>query len=153
ILGYSRMHKGVDFAARTGTPVRAAGDGVIAKEGWFGTYGNYVRINHSDSYATAYAHLSRYAPGTRPGMRVTQGQIIGYVGATGAATGPHLHYEVLRYNAQVNPMTLKFATGRNLDGKLLEAFNTERDRIDQLRAAQPGGAPMMAAASASTGVG
>ena len=153
ILGYSRMHKGVDFAARTGTPIRAAGDGVILRDGWFGTYGNYVRIRHGDSYDTAYAHLSRFAAGIRPGARVTQGQVIGYVGATGAATGPHLHYEVLRFNAQVNPMKLNFATGRNLDGKILEAFDAERDRIDALRASQPGGTPMMTAAAAPTGVG
>jgi murein DD-endopeptidase MepM/ murein hydrolase activator NlpD len=151
ILGYSRMHKGVDFAARAGTPIHAAGDGVIARASWFGTYGNYVRIKHGNSYDTAYAHMSRFAAGIRPGVHVSQGQVIGYVGATGAATGPHLHYEVLRHNAQINPMKLNFATGRNLEGKALAAFNVERDRIDALRAAQPGSAPLMAAAA--TGLG
>jgi len=144
ILGYSRMHKGVDFAARTGTPIRAAGDGVIVRSSWFGSYGNYVRIHHSDDYDTAYAHMSAFAQGIHPGVHVSQGTVIGYVGATGSATGPHLHYEVLRYNSQINPMNLNFATGRNLDGKTLEAFKTERDRIDALRA---GEAPLVAAAS------
>jgi murein DD-endopeptidase MepM/ murein hydrolase activator NlpD len=146
ILGYSKMHKGVDFAARPGTPIRAAGDGVIVRANWFGTYGNYVRIKHGNSYDTAYAHMARFAPGVRSGARVAQGQVIGYVGTTGNSTGPHLHYEVLHFNDQVNPMKLTFATGRNLDGKTLQAFEGERGRIDALRAGQTS-APLIASAS------
>lgn len=146
ILGYSLMHRGVDFAAGTGTPVRAAGDGVVARAGPYGSYGNYVRIRHGNGYETAYAHLSRFASGLRAGMSVRQGQVVGYVGATGRATGPHLHYEVLLKNAQVNPMTLKLATGRNLEGQDLALFGTERDRIDALRALPAGAAPVMASA-------
>jgi murein DD-endopeptidase MepM/ murein hydrolase activator NlpD len=147
ILGYSRMHKGVDFAARPGTPIRAAGDGVIVRASWLGTYGNYVRIKHGNSYDTAYAHMSGFASGVRPGAHVAQGQIIGYVGTTGNSTGPHLHYEVLHFDDQVNPMKLTFATGRNLDGKTLAAFKSERGRIDALRFGQAN-APLVASAAA-----
>ncbi len=148
ILGYSRLHKGVDFAAGAGTPIKAAGDGVIERAGAFGTYGNYVRIRHADRYATAYGHLSRYAPGIKPGASVRQGQVIGYVGATGGATGPHLHYEVLLRNTQVNPMSLKLATGRNLSTADLALFEKERARIDALRA-QGTTAPALVANAAS----
>ncbi|HCM83047.1 MAG TPA: peptidoglycan DD-metalloendopeptidase family protein [Alphaproteobacteria bacterium] len=103
VLGYSAMHKGVDFAAPTGTPVYAAGDGKVEKASRFSSYGNYVKIRHNGTYSTAYAHLSRYGKGIRPGARVTQGQVIGYVGSTGRSTGPHLHFEVLQGGAQVNP--------------------------------------------------
>lgn len=103
VLGYSAMHKGVDFAAPTGTPIYAAGDGVIEKASRFSSYGNYVKIRHNGTYSTAYAHLSRYGKGIRPGVRVTQGQVIGYVGTTGRSTGPHLHFEVVQNGAQVNP--------------------------------------------------
>jgi len=147
ILGYSRMHKGVDFAARPGTPIHAAGDGVVVRAGWFGTYGNYLRIKHGDSYDTAYAHLSSFANGLHAGEHVSQGEVVGYVGTTGNSTGPHLHYEVLKNNTQINPMNLNFATGRNLDGKTLDAFKIERDRIDALRG---GGASLVAAATATT---
>lgn len=136
ILGYSRMHRGVDFAASVGTPIMAAGDGVIVRAGPFSTFGNYVRIRHGDGYETAYAHMSRFARGLRPGMRVHQGQIIGYVGTTGRSTGPHLHYEVLRGGQQINPMSLRTATGRNLAGRALELFEQERGRIDRLREAR-----------------
>ncbi len=152
ILGYSKMHKGTDFAARSGTPVRAAGDGVVGRAGWFGTYGNYVRIKHGNGYDTAYAHLSRFAAGVRNGSRVSQGQVIGYVGSTGNSTGPHLHYEVLLHNNAVNPMRLKFATGRNLDGATLKAFMAERNRIDTLRAGGPVSAPLVASAAGASGV-
>jgi murein DD-endopeptidase MepM/ murein hydrolase activator NlpD len=147
ILGYSLMHRGVDFAAGTGTPVRAANNGVVVRAGPFGSYGNYVRLRHGNGYDTAYAHLSRFASGLRAGMSVRQGQVIGYVGATGRATGPHLHYEVMLKNTQVNPMTLKLATGRNLDGGEMAMFGKERDRIDALRALPSGAAPVMASAA------
>jgi murein DD-endopeptidase MepM/ murein hydrolase activator NlpD len=149
ILGYSRMHRGVDFAAGTGTPIKAAGDGVIARAARYGTYGNYVRLRHASGYDTAYAHLSRFAQGIRPGVSVRQGQVIGYVGSTGASTGPHLHYEVMFKNAQVNPMSLKLATGRNLDSADLALFEKERDRIDALRAKGTTTPSLVASASAS----
>ncbi|RJF86310.1 M23 family peptidase [Oleomonas cavernae] len=103
ILGYSKMHKGLDFAAPTGTPILAAGDGVIDKIGRAGAYGNYVRLRHDGKYSTAYAHMSRFARGLKPGSRVRQGQTIGYVGTTGRSTGPHLHYEILTAGKQINP--------------------------------------------------
>lgn len=133
VLGYSRMHRGTDFAARTGTPILAAGDGTVLRANRFGTYGNYVRIRHANGYETAYAHMSRFARGIRAGARVRQGDVIGYVGNTGRSTGPHLHYEVLRNGRQINPMTLSVANGRNLTGRDLELFMIERARIDTLR--------------------
>lgn len=122
VLGYTKMHKGVDFAAPTGTAVYASADGVIERAGRFSSFGNYVRIRHSSKMSTAYAHLSRYGKGIRPGVRVKQGQIIGYVGTTGRSTGPHLHYEVLVNNVQVNPRSVKFATDNSLSGKELARF-------------------------------
>lgn len=136
ILGYSRMHQGTDFAAPTGTPILAAGDGTIVRAGPYGGYGNYVRIRHANGYETAYAHMSRFARGMRAGARVRQGQVIGYVGTTGRSTGPHLHYEVLQRGRQMNPMTLRVANGRNLEGRALELFMIERERIDTLRQAR-----------------
>jgi len=131
VLGYSLMHRGVDFAASIGTPIFAAGDGVVERAGPFSTYGNYVKIRHANGYETAYAHLSRV--GVRTGMRVRQGQIIGLVGETGRATGPHLHYEVLHAGQQVNPMSLRVPNGRNLTDRALQLFIIERERIDTIR--------------------
>jgi murein DD-endopeptidase MepM/ murein hydrolase activator NlpD len=133
ISGYNRQHKGVDFAAPRGTPIKAAGDGVVERADRYGGYGNYVRIRHAQGYKTAYAHMSGFAKGLRTGKRVEQGDIIGYVGSTGASTGPHLHYEVLLNNAQINPQKLKIATGVALAGADLARFKAERDRIDALR--------------------
>ncbi len=133
ILGYNKMHKGLDFAAPTGTPIYAAGDGVVEKAGRWGAYGNYVRIRHNSSYKTAYAHMSKFGRGVRAGTRVTQGQVIGYVGSTGRSTGPHLHYEVLVDGAQVNPRSIELPSGEILAGADLEAFQAERARIDGLR--------------------
>jgi murein DD-endopeptidase MepM/ murein hydrolase activator NlpD len=133
ILGYSRMHRGTDFAAPTGTAILAAGDGTVVRASRYGAYGNYIRIRHANGYETAYAHMSRYARGMRAGARVRQGQVIGYVGTTGRSTGPHLHYEVLRRGAQINPVNLRVANGRNLTGRALELFQIERARIDTLR--------------------
>lgn len=133
ILGYSRMHRGTDFAAPTGTPILAAGEGTIVRAGPFSSFGNYVRIRHANGYETAYAHMSRFARGIHAGTRVRQGQIIGYVGTTGRSTGPHLHYEVLRRGQQINPINLRVANGRNLTGRALELFEIERQRIDTLR--------------------
>ncbi len=152
ILGYSKLHKGVDFAAVSGTPVMAAGDGVVRRANRFGGYGNYVRLSHSGGYDTAYGHLLRFAKGVRPGARVRQGQIIAYVGSTGSSTGPHLHYEVLQRNRNVNPMSLKVATGRSLDGRALAAFKQEKQRIEALRAGGGDQPATLLFASASPGL-
>ena len=114
ILGYTKMHRGLDFAAPSGTPVFAAGDGIIEKAGWNGSYGKYIRIKHTGIYKTAYAHLSGFHNNVRIGTRVLQGKIIGYVGTTGRSTGPHLHYEVIKNNIQVNPMRIKLPAGKNI---------------------------------------
>jgi len=122
ILGYTRMHKGLDFAARRGTPIFAAGDGVVEFVGRNGGYGKYVRIRHNDMFKTAYAHMHRYGRGIRKGRRVRQGQVIGYVGSTGRSTGPHLHYEVHNAGRQINPRSIKLPSGRKLMGRQLMAF-------------------------------
>ena len=134
VLGYSAMHRGVDFAAPIGSPILAAGDGTIERAGPFSTYGNYVKIRHANGYETGYAHVSRVA--VRPGERVRQGEVIGYVGETGRATGPHLHYEVLKGGSQINPMSLRVPNGRNLTGRALQLFQIERARIDTIRLAR-----------------
>jgi murein DD-endopeptidase MepM/ murein hydrolase activator NlpD len=133
VLGYSLMHRGVDFAAAIGAPILAAGDGVVERAGPFSTYGTYVKLRHANGYETAYAHMSAIAAAIYPGARVRQGQIIGFVGETGRATGPHLHYEVLRGGQQINPMSLQVPNGRNLTGRALELFAIERARIDTVR--------------------
>jgi murein DD-endopeptidase MepM/ murein hydrolase activator NlpD len=133
ILGYSRMHKGVDFAGAVGTPIFAAGDGVIAQIGKNRGYGNYVRIKHNSQYATAYGHMSRFAKGLKQGSKVRQGDVIGFVGATGLATGPHLHYEVLVNGAQINPMNVKLAAGTKLEGKELKRFEAQKQQLEALR--------------------
>ncbi len=122
VLGYNKMHKGTDFAAPTGTPIYAAGNGVVEFRGRNGGYGNYVRIRHNGKYKTAYAHMSRFGKGIRKGSHVKQGQIIGYVGSTGRSTGPHLHYEVLEHGNQVNPRKKKFNASTKLAGADLKAF-------------------------------
>ena len=131
ILGYTKMHKGVDFAARTGTPIMAAGDGVVEMAGRNGGYGNYIRLRHNNSIKTAYAHMSKFAKGMGKGKRVKQGDIIGYVGTTGRSTGPHLHYEVLVDNRQRNPMGVELPVGEELKGKELDKFKRFLPAIDQ----------------------
>ncbi|MCY3980847.1 MAG: peptidoglycan DD-metalloendopeptidase family protein [Alphaproteobacteria bacterium] len=131
ILGYSMMHRGVDFGAPTGTPIRAAGDGTVVSRGWKGAYGRYIRIRHRGGYQTAYAHLSRYAKGLRQGGRVKQGEVIGYVGSSGRSTGPHLHYEVIVNGRQVNPVTLKLPSNQSLADEALERFRLHRNEIDR----------------------
>lgn len=133
ILGYTRMHKGVDFAAPTGTPIYAAGDGVVTMAGRNGAYGNYVRIRHNSEYQTAYAHMSQIARGIRPGVRVRQGQVIGFVGSTGLSTGPHLHYEVLQAGRQVNPLQVSGTVAERLEGAELVAFRRQVAAVDALR--------------------
>jgi len=135
ILGYNRMHKGIDFAVPSGTPVMAAGNGSVTYAGPAGEYGNLVVITHSNGYATAYGHLSRFA--VKTGTRVHQGQVVAYSGATGLATGPHLHYEIRVNNSQVNPAAVKVASGRTLTGEDREAFMAERTRIDSVVASLP----------------
>ena len=133
ILGYRRAHKGVDFAAPRGTPIKAAGDGVIERANRYGSFGNYVLIRHANGYKTAYAHLKGFRRGIRKGKRVRQGEIIGYVGTTGRSTGPHLHYEVHLKGKAVNPQKLKIATGKKLKGDELAAFEQQRDSIEAMR--------------------
>ena len=133
ILGYTKMHKGLDFAAPRGTPIYAAGNGTVEYAGKKGAYGNYVRIRHNSDYSTAYAHMKRV--NTRKGRRVTQGQVIGYVGTTGRSTGPHLHYEILRGKRQVNPLRVKMPSGRKLKGNELARFQTARTNIEAQYAA------------------
>ncbi|MGQ9368070.1 M23 family metallopeptidase [Azospirillum sp. ST 5-10] len=131
ILGYSKLHKGTDFGAPTGTPIYAAGNGIVEEAGGKGAYGNYIRIRHNTEIATAYAHLSRFAKGLRRGGRVEQGDVIGYVGTTGRSTGPHLHYEVLRHNRQVNPASIDLPTGEKLQGRDLKAFLQTAKALDR----------------------
>ncbi len=135
ILGYNRMHRGIDFAAPNGTPIYAAGDGVVDFAGPNAGYGRYVRIRHNDEFSTAYAHISNFAPGMMRGKRVRQGEVIGYVGSTGESTGPHLHYEILRQNEQVNPLTIKVQAGRILAGRDIKRFAAQRGTISNELAA------------------
>ena len=138
ILRRRKMHKGIDWAAKPGTPILAAGNGRIeAAKRHYSGYGNYVRIKHANGYKTAYAHMLRFAKGIRTGVKVRQGQIIGYVGSTGRSTGPHLHYEILVNNRHVNPMRIHVPRGRQLRGKLLADFQKERLRIDDIMRRAP----------------
>ncbi|WP_297512778.1 peptidoglycan DD-metalloendopeptidase family protein [uncultured Caulobacter sp.] len=140
VLGFTRAHKGVDFGAGTGTPILAAGDGVVLEARRWAGYGNWLRIRHSGAWDTGYGHISRYAPGIRPGVHVRQGQVVAYVGATGLATGPHLHYEVWQNGERVNPIGAKVPQGTVLGGSELAAFKSQKARIDHLLA--EGGEPV-----------
>ena len=122
ISGFNKMHKGIDFAAAKGTPVYAGGNGIIEMAGLNGGYGKYIRIRHNNEYKTAYAHLNGFKKGIRKGARVSQGEIIGFVGNTGKSTGPHLHYEIIYQNKQINPLTLKLPSGKILKGNELKRF-------------------------------
>jgi murein DD-endopeptidase MepM/ murein hydrolase activator NlpD len=130
ILGYTKMHTGVDWATSYGTPIFASGNGVIEKAEWSGGYGKYIRIKHPNGYETAYGHMSAYAKGMEPGKHVRQGQVIGFVGSTGLSTGAHVHYEILVNGRFVDPMRVKLPRGRSLEGPLLANFEQERDRLD-----------------------
>jgi murein DD-endopeptidase MepM/ murein hydrolase activator NlpD len=132
ILGSSRMHTGVDYAAPRGTPIMAAGNGIVEKAGRTSGYGNLIVVKHTNGYETAYAHQKSFAKGIAPGVRVRQGQIIGYVGSTGLSTGPHLHFEVRVNNSAVDPLRIRLPRGRVLEGELLANFENERKRIDTL---------------------
>ena len=146
ILGYTKMHTGVDWAAPYGTPIFASGNGVIEKAQWEGGYGKYIKIKHPNGYETAYGHMTAFAKGMEPGKRVNQGQVIGFVGSTGLSTGAHVHYEILVNGRFVDPMRVKLPRGRSLDGPLLANFEGERDRIDNMMANRPGGRPAPQAA-------
>ncbi|MBX9864054.1 MAG: M23 family metallopeptidase [Hyphomicrobium sp.] len=137
LLGEYKMHTGIDWSAPTGTPILAAGNGVIEEAGRKGYNGNYVRIRHANGYQTAYSHMSRFAPGAAPGVKVRQGQVIGYIGTTGLSSGPHLHFEVLVNNQFVNPLSIEVPRERQLEGKDLAAFHKERLRIDDLMRRAP----------------
>ena len=137
ILQVPKMHTGVDWACATGTPIMAAGSGIIEEAGRKGEYGNYVRIRHANGYKTAYGHMSRFAPGMSEGVKVRQGQIIGFVGTTGVSSGPHVHFEVLVNNSFVDPMSIQVPRERQLAGKQLADFQKERARIDDLMRRNP----------------
>lgn len=130
ILGYVKMHTGVDWATSYGTPIFASGNGVLEKVGPEGGYGKYIRIKHNNGYETAYGHMSAFAKGMEPGKRVRQGQVIGFVGSTGQSTGPHVHYEILVNGRFVDPLRVKLPRGRSLEGPIMAGFEKERDRLD-----------------------
>ena len=133
IDGFNKMHRGTDFAAPMGTPIMASGDGVIKKAGWCGGGGNCVVIRHNSTYQTVYAHMSKFANGIRSGVRVKQGQTIGYVGSTGKSTGPHLHYEVIVNGKKINSQKLKLPSGKILKGNERKLFETKKIKIDVLK--------------------
>ena len=133
IDGFNKMHRGTDFAAPLGTPIMASGDGIVKKAGWCGGGGNCVKIKHNSTYQTVYAHMSKFARGIKPGVRVKQGQTIGYVGSTGKSTGPHLHYEVIVNGKKVNSQKLKLPSGKILKGKDRKLFETNKIKIDVLK--------------------
>lgn len=137
VLNFLRMHSGVDWSGPIGTPIMAAGNGVIEEAKFKGEYGNYIRIRHANGYSTSYAHQSRFAPGMVEGAKVKQGQLIGFIGSTGLSTGPHLHYEILVNNRPVDPMAIQVPRERRLTGKLLADFQKERSRIDDLMRRPP----------------
>ena len=133
IDGFNKMHRGTDFAAPMGTPIMASGDGVVKKAGWCGGGGNCVVIRHNSTYQTVYAHMSKFAKGIKSGIRVKQGQTIGYVGSTGKSTGPHLHYEVIVNGKKINSQTLKLPSGKSLKGSERELFETIKIKLDVLK--------------------
>ena len=133
ILGYTKMHTGTDFAAPTGTPIMASGDGKVTKAGWCGGGGNCVKIKHNSTYQTVYAHMSKFGRGIKKGVRVKQGQIIGYVGSTGLSTGPHLHYEVIENGKKINSQKLKLPSGKILKGDERKGFEVSKIKIDVLK--------------------
>ena len=133
IDGFNKMHRGTDFAAPMGTPIMASGDGVVKKASWCGGGGNCVVIKHNSTYQTVYAHMSKFASGIKSGVRVKQGQTIGYVGSTGKSTGPHLHYEVIINGKKVNSQTLKLPSGKILKGEDRKTFETKKIKLEVLK--------------------
>jgi murein DD-endopeptidase MepM/ murein hydrolase activator NlpD len=138
ILGFTRMHTGVDWATAYGTPIFAAGNGTIEKIGTEGGYGKYIRIKHNNGYETAYGHMSAFAKGMEIGKKVRQGQVIAFVGSTGASTGPHVHYEILVNGRFVDPLRVKLPRGRALEGTIMTSFEKERDRLDGMMSGRGG---------------
>ncbi len=138
ILGYSKMHTGVDWAAPYGTPIFASGNGTVDKVGWEGGYGKYVRVKHNNGYETAYGHMSAFARGIEPGKRIRQGQVIGFVGSTGLSTGAHVHYEIVVNGRFVDPMRIRLPRGRVLEGPMLASFEKERERIEGIMSRKAG---------------
>ncbi|HEX2817518.1 MAG TPA: M23 family metallopeptidase [Phenylobacterium sp.] len=149
ILGYTRAHQGIDFGAGTGTPILAAGDGVVAQAGPWGGYGNWLRIRHNAGWDTGYGHISRFANGIHPGVHVHQGQVVAYVGSTGLATGPHLHYEIWQNGQRVNPIGAKVPQGTVLAGPELTRFKDQKAHIDGLLGASAPRAVAVAVADSS----
>ena len=133
ILGFNKMHRGTDFAAPMGTPIMASGDGKVIKSRWCGGGGNCIKIKHNSTYTTVYAHLSKFARGIKEGVKVRQGQIIGYVGSTGLSTGPHLHYEVIENGKKINSQTLKLPSGKILKGKDRKLFEISKIKTEVLK--------------------
>ena len=133
ILGYNKMHQGTDFAAPEGTPIMASGDGKIIRARWCGGGGNCIKIKHNATYSTVYAHLKNFARGIKEGVKVKQGQTIGYVGSTGMSTGPHLHYEVIHNGKKINSQTLKLPSGKILKNKSRELFEVSKLKINVLK--------------------
>ena len=133
IDGFNKMHRGTDFAAPMGTPIMASGDGIIKKAGWCGGGGNCIVIKHNSVYQTVYAHMSKFASKIRNGVRVKQGQVIGYVGSTGKSTGPHLHYEVIVNGKKINSQKLKLPSGKILKGDERKLFETKKIKLDVLK--------------------
>ena len=133
IDGYNKMHRGTDFAAPKGTPIMASGNGIVIRAKWCGGGGNCVKIKHNSTYSTVYAHMWKFAKGIRKGVRVKQGQIIGYVGSTGKSTGPHLHYEVIENGRKINSQTLKLPSGKILKGKVRKKFEMAKIKIDVIK--------------------
>ncbi|HKS60670.1 MAG TPA: M23 family metallopeptidase [Xanthobacteraceae bacterium] len=138
ILGYSKMHTGVDWAAPYGTPIFASGNGTVDRVGWEGGYGKYVRVKHNNGYETAYGHMSAFARGIEPGKRIRQGQVIGFVGSTGLSTGAHVHYEIVVNGRFVDPMRIRLPRGRVLEGPMLAGFEKERERIEGIMSRKAG---------------
>ncbi len=133
ILGFTRLHAGTDFAAPKGTPIMASGDGIVTRAKWCGGGGNCVKIKHNSTYQTVYAHMSKFGRGIKKGVRVKQGQIIGYVGSTGLSTGPHLHYEVIENGRKINSQKLKLPSGKILKGDLRKKFEVKKIKTDVLK--------------------
>jgi murein DD-endopeptidase MepM/ murein hydrolase activator NlpD len=134
ILGFTKMHTGVDWASSSGTAIFASGNGIIEKAGYEGGYGKYIRIRHANGWETAYGHMSAFARGMEVGKKVRQGQVIGYVGSTGLSTGAHLHYEIIVNGRFVDPMKVKLPRGRVLEGTLVAGFEQERTRLEAMLA-------------------
>ncbi len=152
ILGYVKMHTGVDWATPYGTPIFASGNGVVETVGWEGGYGKYVKLKHNNGYETAYGHMSAYAKGLEVGKRVRQGQVIGFVGSTGQSTGAHVHYEILVNGRFVDPMRIKLPRGRSLDGPLMAGFEKKRDEFDAMMSNRGGGAARISDAGGTSGM-